>query len=228
MKKLFLILLLSALFQPTLKAQCLDTIGINPPEIQGSYLMLIGWGVNEKPGGLFWGSIKRQNDEWAVGQAPWIDIFYGYLPDSCTGWIFSNQVDLATIKPNEVIYYQVHMVTIDGVQFHSPIIEYRIKTIISDNNPHFPSNLICKNYISSIHKDARKVKPNIVLEGSTIKVGNETNETMEVVLTDFSGQPIQTIKSRNSEIFLNVDKAGFYFLTLKKGNSIQTERIFIN
>ena len=54
MKKLFLILLLTALFQPSLKAQCLDTIGINPPEIQMNFLMLSGWGVNEKPGGLFW------------------------------------------------------------------------------------------------------------------------------------------------------------------------------
>ncbi|MBP6412575.1 MAG: hypothetical protein KA450_03945 [Bacteroidia bacterium] len=85
MKKLFVILLLSALFQPSLKAQCFDAIGINPPEIQMNFLVLSGWGVNEKPGGLYWGSIKRQTDEWALGLAPWEDILYGYLPDSCTG-----------------------------------------------------------------------------------------------------------------------------------------------
>ncbi len=228
MKKLFVILLLTALFQPSLKAQCLDTIGINPPEIQMNFLMLSGWGVNEEPGGLYWGCIKRQTDEWAEGLAPWEDIHYGYLPDSCTGWAHSHFVDLATIRTNEIIYFQVHMVTINGVQWDSPISEYRLKSIVTNSYPNFPSNLICNNYISSIYKETRKIKSNIVIEGTTIKLGNETNEKTEVLLTDFSGQPIQTVESRNSEIVLNVNKFGLYFLTIKKGDSIQTEKILIN
>ncbi len=228
MKKLFLILLLTALFQPSLKAQCLDTIGINPPEIQMNFLMLSGWGVNEKPGGLFWGSVKRQTDDWAEWQAPWEDVMYVYLPDSCTGWGHSHFIDLATIRTNEIIYYQAHMVTIDGVQWDSPISEYRVKTIITDSNPHFPSNLICKNYVSSIHKETRKIKSDIVIEGRTIKLQNEANENTELVLSDFSGQPIHKVESRSSEIFLDVNKSGLYFLTIRNANSIQTEKIFIN
>ncbi|MBP6412579.1 MAG: T9SS type A sorting domain-containing protein [Bacteroidia bacterium] len=152
----------------------------------------------------------------------------GWSDGYCTGWGFTNFTDLATIRTNEIIYFQVHMVTIDGDQWDSPISEYRIKSIITDSNPHFPSKLICKNYVSSIHKETKKIKSDIVIEGTTIKLGNETNESIEVKLTDFSGLPIQFIKSNSSEIFLNINKSGLYFLTIKRGNSIQTEKIFIN
>lgn len=238
------LIIISILLPLRFQAQCIDTVGINPPQFQSNYLILSGWQVNELPYAETRLEINRYgNNIFNIG--PWEVAGYYFVPDSCTGGLFVHLIDTNTIAPDEIIEYRVYMRTQDGTEYFSPVasaLDRRYRSIPLEFIRSLPTQRVITTTGDSemIIEDVSEMsdrngfrKVNVAIEylpSHALRISNQDHEYSKVIITDISGRIIYSAGCNSSTDTIDLSSeilTGLYIVSVFTPDGRVTKKMFI-